>query len=1180
MPLWYFLKFFSFFFLTFRFEYSIIIFLRMGSVFKLKEAGVKKRRGSKIESRYDQSAGSRESECKGQYFAWDITELFTYNHRLPFDVKLDTACRLTCKEMGATSVAVFIYSGKDDRLHCRGRYIDPEMIELKEGANPALKDILQNICLYEFLYSAVHEFKINKKSLYGEYKKYKFRRKEIGKEKFLGLIKDFSGWKSDYEIFKNVLRKEWYGIDGTTITGDFYHTILGKGEQYISKASVVELETLEPSKKKKCINYLERKLKIKFEASHYVALPLFANDRYSGVLRFLFPQKMDFIEEKDGELCLNDEYLKHFRYLAQIISLHLESFYLSIGYKKIYLSSKKYLKKGEKVKHFLNKHCESLSEIIESRGAIIRRWDKESDSYEIVGYSDTLKDYVKSTVKQEEAFYKKISRKFEEEKNIIGVHSNFKEYSTDYRFTVTKYIEYEEVERLWHKLDKWEIKELSDSKILDELEKSGLYNVAIMPIPGIPKTFITFLNSENRVFLNRDIKMIYPALRNLGLELKSIEYIQGIEQRLNIISKMHDDIAALFTSKELKGYEYVKEFIEIVSETIKNFGIFSYHIFWEYVSEIVPERFADKERYFFRNITRIEQEGNPFKSPAGLTSRNFIYKLPDVQKELPIEKYFSDTVLDYFNRGTLKQIFPFRLKQGYSFFDLPFYGELKRGQKHPPLVGVLTLVYKEDEGDQIENEDFFRCMRFFSRQLSVAWKTLQENIAIKIQEEIDNQVRYSKLEKVDQKESELTTISGIVAEQFGCYLCCFFLANWQQQTISLAASNIPIEKGITYSLKKDTHVLSVASYNQNKNFRVFGRKRVKDIADAAKIEAIEEEIKPEILKRFKKERKHSYKEICIEHWQSVVINIGESKLGLIKLFRIKGLRHPEDPDRFSYKTPPFSEFETNLLERIQKHIFNIIFARQTIQKRMEDMRNVLHQVIAPLNALMAHSVNISEGIVPPDKVPERLHYIRVLSKISANYARNFQRILDIDTRDIKLKKVKINNLKHYLDSYARDYQPLIKSKNIFIHVTDQTKEDISIYLDRDLFSHVITNLLDNAVKYSFYEEERLRIGLQGRPESPEDPENVLISAVENEETVEITISNWGLEISEEYKKNIFSRGFRGGKAEDRVPVGDGIGLFLVNEIVILHGGRIELVPNTHKNNIVFRIILPKGGVNA
>jgi signal transduction histidine kinase len=129
-------------------------------------------------------------------------------------------------------------------------------------------------------------------------------------------------------------------------------------------------------------------------------------------------------------------------------------------------------------------------------------------------------------------------------------------------------------------------------------------------------------------------------------------------------------------------------------------------------------------------------------------------------------------------------------------------------------------------------------------------------------------------------------------------------------------------------------------------------------------------------------------------------------------------------------------------------------------------------------------------------------------------------------------------------------------------------------VDRDLFHVVILNIIDNSVKYSFDPEDRLKHGLSYKPASIESKENVLITAEEDEESVSITVSSYGVGITEEEKSKIFDRKFRGVHAPDRAK-GTGIGLYLAKEITKMHNGTVELVSGTPRHNTVFKITLPK-----
>lgn len=246
------------------------------------------------------------------------------------------------------------------------------------------------------------------------------------------------------------------------------------------------------------------------------------------------------------------------------------------------------------------------------------------------------------------------------------------------------------------------------------------------------------------------------------------------------------------------------------------------------------------------------------------------------------------------------------------------------------------------------------------------------------------------------------------------------------------------------------------------------------------------------------------------------------------------------------------------------------------EQRLKDMRNAVEQITAPVKSLVGHIEDLIRGKIPQRKIHAQLNYIKKLSLMSLKYAANFERILEFDAHQVFFKKERLFDLRDYLIGLAREYWPLVKSKCISINVTRETADGIDIYVDKDLFNHALSNIIDNAVKYSFFPEEREHLGFQGKPSSPDDQENILITAVEEGDSVVLTISSFGLEILDEEKEKIFDRGFRGVKAEERYRVGSGSGLYIAKEIIELHGGKLELVSHTPRYNTVFKITLPKG----
>jgi len=98
--------------------------------------------------------------------------------------------------------------------------------------------------------------------------------------------------------------------------------------------------------------------------------------------------------------------------------------------------------------------------------------------------------------------------------------------------------------------------------------------------------------------------------------------------------------------------------------------------------------------------------------------------------------------------------------------------------------------------------------------------------------------------------------------------------------------------------------------------------------------------------------------------------------------------------------------------------------------------------------------------------------------------------------------------------------------------------DVKIEGDRDLLFQMVSNLIDNAIKYT--------------PESGDI--RVAVDSIAGEAVLEVSDSGIGIPDSE--KSNVFQRFYRVGKS--RSLPGNGLGLSLVSAVTEIHQGRIEL----------------------
>ena len=111
----------------------------------------------------------------------------------------------------------------------------------------------------------------------------------------------------------------------------------------------------------------------------------------------------------------------------------------------------------------------------------------------------------------------------------------------------------------------------------------------------------------------------------------------------------------------------------------------------------------------------------------------------------------------------------------------------------------------------------------------------------------------------------------------------------------------------------------------------------------------------------------------------------------------------------------------------------------------------------------------------------------------------------------------------------------------------------SVYADYDKISHVISNLIGNAVKYS------------------KEGSIVKVTSSANQKGIEIVVTDQGIGIKPQDLRHVFDRYFRADT--ERGAAGFGIGLYLCYEIIRLHEGKIWVESEVGKGSS-FHFTLP------
>ena len=120
---------------------------------------------------------------------------------------------------------------------------------------------------------------------------------------------------------------------------------------------------------------------------------------------------------------------------------------------------------------------------------------------------------------------------------------------------------------------------------------------------------------------------------------------------------------------------------------------------------------------------------------------------------------------------------------------------------------------------------------------------------------------------------------------------------------------------------------------------------------------------------------------------------------------------------------------------------------------------------------------------------------------------------------------------------------------------DDLKRDLWIPIYLNHLEQVVIILMDNAVKYSLNRKE------------------IILSLSKGEEHVEIAVQDFGMGMTEEDRKKVFSRFYRVDKARSRERGGNGLGLSIAKELIESYDGEISVTTLLNHGSI-FKITLP------
>ena len=254
--------------------------------------------------------------------------------------------------------------------------------------------------------------------------------------------------------------------------------------------------------------------------------------------------------------------------------------------------------------------------------------------------------------------------------------------------------------------------------------------------------------------------------------------------------------------------------------------------------------------------------------------------------------------------------------------------------------------------------------------------------------------------------------------------------------------------------------------------------------------------------------------------------------------------------------------ETMIIERTEKEKL-----KEISDLKSEFISHVSHELRTPLTSIQWSIENLLDGI-PEQPTPKIREYLEGVHDSNQHLARMIENLLDvsrIEAGKIEIYPEKLNILGE-IQTVLDVLTTFAKKRNISLKIT--RAEDSFVIADRDKLREILTNLFDNAIKYSNQGDE---IEIKINTSNQEIPQ---IKTYKSKEMILVSIIDHGPGIPKERQDSIFDRFGRIKTEKTAREKGLGLGLHIVKKLVELHGGRIWVRSEVGKGS-EFIFCLPK-----
>jgi signal transduction histidine kinase len=236
---------------------------------------------------------------------------------------------------------------------------------------------------------------------------------------------------------------------------------------------------------------------------------------------------------------------------------------------------------------------------------------------------------------------------------------------------------------------------------------------------------------------------------------------------------------------------------------------------------------------------------------------------------------------------------------------------------------------------------------------------------------------------------------------------------------------------------------------------------------------------------------------------------------------------------------------------------NINLMKNKIERSQNSLKEftymLSHEIKNMITSINGYAEGISEGVYSTnEEVRQALDIIKSKTGDIENITESLLMLSKIENRLIELSREKID-MAAIVEDLLKLYEKELSENRLKINRSYRLPENIKLLSDRYLVGTVVSNLINNAIKYSSVNSE------------------IDISIYSEEKNVVFSVANKGYKISGEEKNKIFNMFYRSKKYDFKNIKGFGLGLAISQKISSILNAELDFISDSDVNTFIFRI---------